>query len=78
MWKAESNIQESSQGGELLQYAEQLDQSLEVQEEVENTNIAIIRGLLPWSFITPANEIEKLMQMREPANDDGEQHREAA
>jgi len=67
----------SSEGGELLNYAEEIsNQPEDVSVEVENTTVAVIRGLL--GSLTPAHEIDKLMKMREPANDNNEELKEAA
>jgi len=44
-------------------------QAPEVTEQVEITSGAIVYGLLPWNILNPASEIERLMKLREPAND---------
>ena len=55
-------------GGDLLQHAQEtVNQIPEIADEVEHTTVAVFRGL--WSSFIPANEIDRLMQMREPAND---------
>lgn len=62
-------------GGELLQHAQEQETSPEVTSEVDNTAVAVIGGL--WKTFIPAQEIEKLMEMR-AENDNTDTEKEAA
>ena len=63
-------LQWENRWGQLLKSIEEKIDSQAVQEQVEVTTGAVIYGLLPWKYLNPAGEIERLMKLREPANDD--------